>query len=210
MPNIICFGDSITRGENDHLHGGWADRLKSFFIELFLTTSKNEVCVFNLGIGGETTDGLVVRFKSELLTRLSEQQGDVVVLGYGANDLVWSEGHYMVEPDRYLSHLSACIEMAQSHDAKVLLVDILPISDRIEGKVNELGKLRREIDICLYNNCLNQLAEEYGIDIVRFYAVFNESKERLLTSDGVHPNADGHKLLYQTIQKKIMTMNHEI
>ena len=99
MADVYCFGDSITRGENDPLHGGWVDRLKRLFIARGLREGDEEVCVFNLGIGGETTRSLKSRFLPELKRAPPEGAGrrrsGVWSQRRGASDGVfwWPRGH---------------------------------------------------------------------------------------------------------------------
>ncbi|MGC3835923.1 hypothetical protein ACPSKX_17695 [Moritella viscosa] len=45
MASMICFGDSITRGESDADYGGWADRIKTRLIKQFVETGKDKISV---------------------------------------------------------------------------------------------------------------------------------------------------------------------
>ncbi len=63
MINCLCFGDSITYGEYDGVSGGWTDILKRYFHSRFINENIEELNVFNLGIGGETTDGIVKKIQ---------------------------------------------------------------------------------------------------------------------------------------------------
>ena len=57
MAHYLIFGDSITQGFND-LTGGWVQRLReSLTLDDF---------VINLGVSGDTSDGLLARFEVEL------------------------------------------------------------------------------------------------------------------------------------------------
>lgn len=67
MINCLCFGDSITYGEYDGVSGGWTDILKRYFHSRFINENIEELNVFNLGIGGETTDGIVKDSVQKLL-----------------------------------------------------------------------------------------------------------------------------------------------
>lgn len=68
MAHYIVFGDSITYGEGD-LHGGWVQYLREELI--------NDI-VYNLGIDGETTTGLVNRLEKEIKPRVSEDDSNKV------------------------------------------------------------------------------------------------------------------------------------
>jgi lysophospholipase L1-like esterase len=86
----LFFGDSITYGEYDGVFGGWVDILKRYALQKY-NEGSDELILFNLGIGGETTEGLVKRIPHEMKARNSAE-GNVVFIGYGANDLAFKEG----------------------------------------------------------------------------------------------------------------------
>ncbi len=113
MPNVICFGDSITRGENDHISGGWADRLKSEAIRKFLNSGDDEICVFNLGIGGETSKGLVGRFESELKPRIGIGDINLVTIAYGANDVAVIDRKYSTPIGTYIGKIGQALASAK-------------------------------------------------------------------------------------------------
>lgn len=86
MTNCLFFGDSITYGEYDGILGGYVEILKRYCHAEFYNNNANEVNCFNLGIGGETTEGLIKRFEIEIKARLSPDE-NLIFFFYGANDL---------------------------------------------------------------------------------------------------------------------------
>jgi len=209
MIKILCFGDSITLGEKDIEQGGWADRLKKQYFAQFVDSQTQKITLYNLGIAGETTDGLVSRFDSELRARSIKWQGLIVVFAYGANDIVIHKDKNIVPESYFISNLKRCIESAKKFKAEILLLNLLPIADSIEGKVNQHGKLRFDHDIQAYNSTIKKLSHEMNCEHLDLYACFAENnKEDYLCSDGVHPNSKGHKLLYQKIKQKLLILTH--
>ncbi|MCU7800714.1 MAG: hypothetical protein KZQ70_11335 [gamma proteobacterium symbiont of Lucinoma myriamae] len=207
MFKILCFGDSITLGEKDTERGGWADRLKKHYFEQFADSQTQKITLYNLGIAGETTDGLVNRFDIELGARNIKGQKLIVVFAYGANDIVIHKDKNIVPESYYIRNLKHCIESAKKFKADILLLNLLPIADSIEGMVNQHGKLRFDHDIQAYNFIIKQLSHEMNCEYLDFYTSFVENnKEEYLCSDGVHPNSKGHKLLYQKIQQKLSAL----
>ncbi|WP_417785310.1 SGNH/GDSL hydrolase family protein [Tenacibaculum sp.] len=200
MTHIICFGDSITRGENDSDKGGWADRLKAHCMKLFLKTRKDEICIFNMGIGGETTEGLVKRFANEFNTRLLKDGNNIVTLAYGANDIALLNGKNAVSLEKFRDNLNLCIEHALKHNATVYLINILPV---IEDDNNIKKRLLK--DILRYNDILLSIAQKQDIHFIDVYSKFDIVKENLLTYDGVHPNAEGHEKAFNLIKEAIFS-----
>ncbi len=207
MLKILCFGDSITLGEKDIEHGGWADRLKTHYLTQFVDSQTQEIMLYNLGVAGETSDGLANRFVSELKARHINGQALLVVFAYGANDIVIHKKKNIVPEMYFVRNLKHCMESAKKFKAQILLVNLLPISDSIEGTVNQHEKLRFDRDIQAYNTTLNKLSKEMNCDYLDVYTAFiDHGKEVCLSSDGVHPNSKGHKLLYQKIKQKISNL----
>lgn len=206
MASIICFGDSITRGESDAVYGGWADRIKTCFIKQFLETAKDRISVFNMGISGETTDGLMQRFPHEFVTRLADDKQNTVLFGYGANDLACQDGQYLVGLDTYVDNVSHCIEFALEKGAAVVLINVTPIAAHLDGVANVNNRIRDDVTIRRYNQALLALSVKYRVELIDVYTPFNERKEAYLTADGLHPNSAGHELLYEVISRYLLSL----
>ncbi|CAD0219429.1 SGNH/GDSL hydrolase family protein [Chryseobacterium sp. JV274] len=190
----LFFGDSITYGEYDGVFGGWVDILKRYALQQFHEGNGDELILFNLGIGGETTEGLLKRIPHELSARNSAD-GNIVFLSHGANDLAVKEGVQIVDPEKFKSNMSAAIAYAKEYSNEIYLVSILPFSEKIDGVVVSSGKKRINEDVVVYNKILKDLAAEHSLGYIDFYAAFLEDKEILLSADGVHPNEKGYGMM---------------
>lgn len=208
MASIICFGDSITRGESDAVYGGWADRIKTRLIKQFVETGKDKISLFNMGISGETTNGLMQRFQSEFVTRQATDKQDTVLFGYGANDLATQEGDYLVDIDTYIDNLSRSIEFALEKGANVVLINVTPIAAKLEGIPNVNNRIRNDETIRRYNQALLALSAKYGVGLIDVYTPFSDNKEAYLTADGLHPNSVGHEVLYQVISTALLSYRY--
>ncbi len=192
----LFFGDSITYGEYDGVFGGWVDILKRYALQQF-HEGKNELILFNLGIGGETTEGLLKRMPHELAARNSAE-GNIVFIGYGANDLALKDGSQMVSPDQFRDNIKTAIQHAKHYSGDIYLVSILPFSEKIDGVESATGKLRINGDVLVYNQILKDIATESALYYIDFYAAWAEDKEILLSADGVHPNEKGYGIMAET------------
>jgi lysophospholipase L1-like esterase len=204
MKHIICFGDSITRGENDNENGGWVDRLKTYCIKKFLKTKDNEICVFNMGIGGETTEGLKKRFTYEFSTRLTENGHNIVTFAYGTNDIALLNNENTISLEEFYSNLIFCIDFALKKKTEVYLINILPIIENINQQHSNSGKLRKAEDIIRYNKRILEISSERKIHHIDLFQTMKVKQNSLFTYDGVHPNSKGHQRIYRKIKKVIL------
>lgn len=189
----LFFGDSITYGEYDGVFGGWVDILKRYALQKFHEGS-NEVIVYNLGIGGETTDGLIKRIPNELSARNSAE-GNFIFIAYGANDLAIKDGNQMVTSEQFKTNIQTAIQQAKQFSSEVYLVSILPFSKNVDGVQVTSGKLRTNDEVLIYNKILQDIAQENSFVYIDFYTAFLEDKEILLSKDGVHPNEKGYGMM---------------
>lgn len=189
----LFFGDSITYGEYDGVFGGWVDILKRYALQQY-NEGSNELIIFNLGIGGETSEGLLKRMPHEMAAR-NTSEGNIVFIGYGANDLAIKEGNYLVNPEQFKTNILTAVEEAKKHSNDIYLVSILPISKNIDGLIVGTGKLRTTENILIYNQILKDIVAENALHYIDFYAGFVDDKEILLSADGVHPNEKGYGVM---------------
>ncbi|GGE93834.1 Lysophospholipase L1 [Chishuiella changwenlii] len=199
MTNCLFFGDSITYGEYDGILGGYVDFLKRFCHTEYYTNNAEEVNCFNLGIGGETTFGLLNRFTTEIEARLSPDN-NLVFLFYGANDLAIKDNQELVSLNDFEANLQLTVKKAKVYTDKVYLISIIPISKQIDGVIVPSGKFRSTGKIELFNQSIEKIAKEEKVNFLDVYTLFKEDKESLLSKDGVHPNEVGYKLIAEYIK----------
>lgn len=193
----LFFGDSITYGEYDGIFGGWVDILKRYALQKYNEGSSNELILFNLGIGGETSEGLVKRIPHEMKARNSAD-GNIVFIGYGANDLAVKDGNQMVNQSQFKANIETAIQDAKLYSDDIYLVSILPISEKIDSKISATGKIRTNEDVLVYNQILKDIATEHSLIYIDFHSAFLKDKEILLSKDGVHPNEKGYKMMAES------------
>ena len=190
----LFFGDSITYGEYDGVFGGWVDILKRYALQKFHEGNGDELILYNLGIGGETTEGLLKRMPHELSARNSPD-GNIVFISYGANDLAVKEGSQIVNPEQFKNNIKAAVQYAKQFSHDIYLVSILPFAQKVDGVEVSSGKLRTNDEVVVYNQILKDIVAEESLTYIDFYSAFLQDKEILLSADGVHPNEKGYGMM---------------
>jgi len=197
--NLLCFGDSIVYGEVDEVGGGWVARLKGECLRRVALERAPEVLVHNLGLSAETTRGLGRRFEAELVPRLADSGNDIVLLAYGMNDAVQREGELLVPLEEYRANLAHCIRAARGRGLRVALVNVTPIAPEQDGRPNANGSVRSAATIARYNATLAALAADTLAHLVDVHGPLARSAPGWLRPDGVHPNHEGHRRLFELV-----------
>jgi len=207
MAIIYAFGDSITYGAWDIRLSGWASRLRLFLDEKLAKDSDLYYLLYNLGIPGENTQGLIKRFSAETTARVRKDEEAVFIFAYGANDLVFlkNENRFRVPKDEFVSNLDGVIREALTLSSKVILINIVPVlEDVFAAHTHNKNKSRSNKDIREYNEALADLAKKHSLPLVDAHSVFMDAgHEKLFAEDGLHPNEDGHRLLFEAVKDTV-------
>jgi acyl-CoA thioesterase-1 len=183
LPKIVAFGDSLTAG-----YGLSPAESYPSLLQKMLDADGFKYEVLNAGVSGDTSAGGVRRIDWSL------DAGDVrfVILELGANDFL--RGQPISETRK---NLSAIIERAKSRGARVLLAGMYTTTDA--GRDYE-----REID-----EGFKSLAKEHGVTLIPFFLEGVAGKAELNQQDGVHPNAEGTRLVAATVYRYLKPMLEE-
>ncbi len=170
MKNILIFGDSLTAGFG--LPAGQS------YPSLIQARLREEGCayrVINAGVSGDTTaDGL------ERIDRWLNQPVDILVLALGANDGL--RGIPVRETSR---NLHAIIKKVRHEYPEVrIILSGMEIPDTV------LGKYAAEFRVLF-----RELAEKEKVSFIPFLLEGVAGNKYLNLPDGIHPNAEGQKVL---------------
>ena len=175
---VVFMGDSITIG--------W--RLDQSF------PGKPYV---NRGISGQTTPQMLVRMFPDVI----DLKPAAVLIYAGTNDIARNTGPET--PDMIEENFQAMTELAQAHGIKVILCSITPIADYGRAKMSE-G--RPPSDILKINAWLKEYAAQAHAIYCDYFAAVVDGQGMLkhgISADGLHPNADGYKLMVPVAEAAI-------
>lgn len=202
---IFLFGDSITRGAFDTEMGGWAERLKTLANQLSVKNNfKPIVSIFNMGIGGDDTDGLLKRFKFETEQRISSKHENFFIFSFGTNDvaILVETKEFVVDKDKYTKNIEQIINEARSFSNNIIFLTIPPVVEEITNNISQTKRTRTNHDIEVYNDCLFSVCEKENIPLIDIHKAFieHDNYEELFVNDGLHPNTSGHILIFNMIK----------
>jgi lysophospholipase L1-like esterase len=199
---VVFMGDSIT--------DLW--KLEEFF------PGKQYV---NRGIGGQTTPQMLVRMYPDVI----DLKPAAMVLLAGTNDIAHNTGPSTAEMIE--ENIMAMTELAQRHGIQVILCSITPISDYpflaqqggrgpqpAPGAPPGRGNFVRQrmtigrppADILKLNAWMKDYAQQAGATYVDYFSALVDDKGWMrdgLANDGLHPNADGYRIMTPIVQTAI-------
>lgn len=174
-PRIVAFGDSLTAG-----YGLPAEQSYPSLLQQKLDSDGYNYEVVNAGVSGDTTAGGLRRIAWALDGAGGEVE--IMILELGANDIL--RGQPVAQMRR---NLATIIEEAQKRNIRVLLAGML-------APPNWGAQYNREV-IEAYRS----LAEEYEVPLLPFFLDRVAGRRELNLQDGAHPNADGTRIVAETV-----------
>ena len=150
---------------------------------------------FDRGISGQTTPQMLVRFRSDVIAL----EPAVVVILAGTNDIAGNTGPStlgMIE-----DNIASMAELARANGIKVVLSSVLPVRD-YPWKPG----LEPAPKIVAINTWMKSYAARHGAIYVDFHSAMADAEggmRRGLSSDGVHPNEAGYRIMAPLVAEGI-------
>jgi len=204
MTQIIVFGPSTTYGAWD-IEGGWVQRLRKYLDQKQIGDSELYYEVYNLGINGDTSEGILKRFEFELKQRINpEDKGLIILISIGINDSMINNKtkKNSISIDKYKSNVLNLISTAKKYTNNAIFVGNKPIDETKLCPIPWLPNFSyKEEFVEIYENAVKEICKKQGIS---FIDVYNQFKKRpnykSLLADGVHPSGEGHDLIFQIVR----------
>jgi lysophospholipase L1-like esterase len=176
---VVFMGNSITEG--------WA----KYFTVMF----PNKPYI-GRGISGQTTPQMLVRFRQDVIAL----EPRVVVLLAGTNDIAGNTGPSTLEMIE--DNIASMAELARANGIAVVLCSVLPAYEYRWSKGIEPAQ-----KIVTLNAWIKQYAASHGAEYVDYHSAMADARHGLkaaLSSDGVHPNEAGYRVMAPLVEKGIM------
>lgn len=202
MANILVFGASTTYGAWDISGGGWVQRLRKFIDEEEEKAGfKNHHLIYNLGISGDKTAGLLKRFEGETQARIKENKETIFLFHIGINDAIYNQqqGKTETTPEKFAENLTKLITLAKKYSQKIILIGSMPVDSRVDPMPWSPDRSYQNEHVERFNSIVSEVATKEGVNFIEIFQEFiNENYSKLL-EDGVHMNDEGHKQMAEVI-----------
>ncbi len=176
-PKIVAFGDSLTAG-----FGLAEPESYPYLLQEKLRSEGFDYEVINAGVSGDTSLGGLERADWVL----EQERVEILILELGANDLLRG-----MPVDRMKKNLATIIEKAQAKNVKVLLCGM--VAPPAMGSDYERD----------FRNAFPDLADKYKVAFLPFLLEGIALKKDLNQADGIHPNAEGTRLMTENIYREL-------
>ena len=175
-PVILAFGDSLTAGYGLPSGSGYPELLQRK-----LNERGYQYRVVNMGISGDTTSVGLARLKPGL-----DLKPSIVILELGAND-----GLRGLPVAQMRSDLEELITRFRKGGATVVLAGMTLPRNYGATYVNSFEDVFRD------------LARKYNVPFIPFFLEGVAGISRFTLLDGLHPNADGYRIVLDTVWKTL-------
>ena len=167
--------------------------------------------LYNLGISGDSTNEVLERFEDELSKRFREDQELLVAFEVGINDSMYinAEKEFRTPKKKFKENLEELIKLARKYTEKIVFLGLSPAVDDILDPIpwhtaaTYKTEYIKEFDGVIKNTC----KENNLLFIDTFTSFAGKDYQKLLTPDGIHPNSEGHKFIFEIVKNELEKNN---
>jgi lysophospholipase L1-like esterase len=202
---ILIFGDSIAQGFWDET-GGWVNRLRKHY-----DTLKNDditrgaPTVFNLGISGDTSAEVLKRIKPETIARTWDNQKPIVLIQIGTNDSRLQNNKPQHTIEQYKDNLRQINEELTDLTVETVFVGLSCCDETKTSPVHWEDSYWNNTDLARYENTMCETARELSLPFIPLFDDFSKAFaiNPSILPDGLHPDKQGHQIIYAIIKPKL-------
>lgn len=180
---IVCIGNSIVNG--------FPLKRSQCFVSLWRDASGHEI--INKGENGDISSNILTRFSKDVI---SHKPAAAVVLT-GTNDFI----HQLETPEGVLGYMDQMVSAARSNAIEPILMTPLLTDPSMAGRlwipdIDYFGVNEKLRSLCFLMLEYGKRNEVRVIDAQSRYAgLFSEENAADYLIDGLHPTAEGHKVI---------------
>jgi lysophospholipase L1-like esterase len=196
---VLAMGDSLVYGYGDPIGGGWAERLRRFWME------EDGPVLYNLGIRGDRVAQVSERLEQEFRLRgeIRNKVPDLLILSVGVNDsprLGRPDGRCFTDEILFQKQVEQLLDSAHQL-CPVLFVGMVPVN---EAPMPFLDCFYfNHSDQHRFKTITQQACGDRQIPYLDIFEIWQQRGQAWindhLMADGLHPNVAGYKALLDDI-----------
>jgi len=211
ITQVFILGSSSAYGVGA-LGAGWGDLVKQYIhSKMYGENGVGEKYeVYNFGKSGCTIDFVKATFPGQL-KEYGRKHKTIVVVAVGGNNAKAEDSpdNFVSTPEAYKQEMEELLVMLKSSsDAVVALGNGFIDESKTSPKPNPLKSgndymtnVRRQ----QFSGITKRICKTLGIDFAEVVVGEQEWLEKYLYTDGLHPNQQGHQLIFESIKPFIPT-----
>lgn len=111
------------------------------------------------------------------------------------------ENKFAVAIEQFEQNLATAIIKAKKFGGRIFLLTINPVVETATAIPKDNGKSRLNAYVDDYNKRIEKVAASESVSLIDVNAEFKKREyTTLLSPDGLHPNAEGHKAIFELIK----------
>ena len=185
---IVCLGDSLTYGYGVRSKDNW----------IFLLNHTNHHEFVNKGINGDTTGGMLSRFRKDVI----EEKADYVFIMGGLNDFINGVDISVIK-----SNLMAMVHQARHHEIRpVVGIPFMGDPDGVRADwrmLTDFAKVKERSRA--YREWILLFCKVFQVPCIDLSQIFTEQDAALGGTeyflDGLHPNKAGQELIARAMKE---------
>jgi acyl-CoA thioesterase-1 len=179
-PKIIAFGDSLTAG-----FGVAEKESYPYLLQEKLKADGYNYEVVNAGVSGDTSAGGLERIDWSL----EQDNAQIMILELGANDMLRG-----LPVPQMRKNLDAIIKKAKAKKVQILLCGLFPPDAPVSKEQSSFATVFRD------------LAKENNVAFLPFFLENVGGVKNLNQADGIHPNAEGTRIVTENVYKSLLPL----
>lgn len=193
---MVIIGDSFVRGTGAADRHGWSQMLADDMDEIYN--------VHINGHGGHNIQDILDRMDTDVI----DLEPDIVLLQVGINDSRYRDSFdtdHEVPPAEFKDGLAQFVELIRAEaypHTQIIIVGTTPVDEDLTRPYKP-DKQYVNSESKKYDDIIKNVCRENYVRYIDVFSHFADRDVEDLLDDGVHPNNEGHKLIYEVVSKNL-------
>jgi len=203
MVKILVFGSSEAWGAFDE-EGGWADRLKKYFLKEKMNSrySKDLKDVYNFGLTTTDTQSTlkILKDKMEIIEEVCPSEY-IFIFSIGKNDArgVGEKSNRKIKIEDYRNNLMEMINIAKNYSDEIFFLGYSIVDEEKTKPWKNAKDFWENKNLEEYEERLRDICNSKGVHYIKIRDVLSKND----LHDGLHPNTEGHRKIFEKVKTEL-------